>query len=212
MMTNAGRMVVAAFDFDGTVTRSDSLFPFLRFAVGSGRFAVKLAASLPTLAGYAAGWVRNDVAKERVLERFFAGVPIAALNIAGAKFARERLPELVRPAALARLNWHRTQGHRCILISASLQLYLQPWARSVGFDAVIGSELEVREGHIATGRLAGGNCHGAEKVRRLEHLLGSREGYYLYAYGDSRGDRELLAAADSAYYRTMPAPGEGALI
>lgn len=205
------RPVVAAFDFDGTVTRGDSLLPFLHFAAGTGRFVVRMAASLPTLAGYAAGWIRNDLAKEWVLQRFFSGMPIATLNIVGANFARERLPALVRPEAIARLNWHREQRHRCVLVSASLQLYLQPWANAVGFDHVIGSELELRSGRFVTGRLAGGNCHGAEKLRRLQQLLGPRSGYYLYAYGDSRGDSELLAAADSAYFRTMPSPGEGAL-
>ena len=209
-MTERTRPIVAAFDFDGTVTSGDSLFPFLRFAAGPSRFLIKMAASLPVLAGFAVGATPNDVAKERVLQRFFAGVPIAALNIVGAKFARERLPQLVRPEAVRRLQWHREQGHRCVLISASLQLYLQPWASTVGFDDVIGTELELRAGQVATGCFAQGNCHGAEKVRRLEKLLGSRDGYYLYAYGDSRGDRELLATADTAYYRTMPGPGEGA--
>lgn len=203
-------MTVAAFDFDGTVTRSDSLLPFLRFAAGPYRFAVKIVASLPTLTGYALGWVRNDVAKERVLRRFFAGTPIVELNDIGERFASERLPALVRPEALARLQWHREQGHRCVLISASLRLYLQPWAQRVGFDQVVASELELSDGQRVTGRLAGGNCHGAEKVLRLERLLGPRESFHLYAYGDSRGDRELLAAADTAYYRTMPSPGEGA--
>ncbi len=204
-------MTAAAFDFDGTVTHSDSLFPFLRFAAGSGRFALNVATLLPTLVGYGLGWVRNDVAKERVLKRFFAGASVAALSEVGERFARERLPGLVRPRALARLQWHREQGHRCILISASLRLYLQPWAQTVGFDEIIASELELRDERWVTGRLAGGNCHGAEKVRRLQQLLGPRDGYRLYAYGDSGGDRELLAAADAAYYRSMPAPGEGAL-
>lgn len=203
--------VVAAFDFDGTVTRGDSLFPFLRFAAGTSRFLIKIAGSAPVLAGYACGLVRNDVAKESVLRRFFAGVPIGALNIVGAKFAREQLPGMVRPEALARILWHREQGHRCVLISASLQLYLQPWANAVGFDDVIGSELELNNGQYVTGRLAGGNCHGSEKLRRLRNLLGSLEEFYLVAYGDSRGDKELLNAADEAYFRTMPAPEEGGL-
>ncbi|MCU1390542.1 MAG: Phosphoserine phosphatase, partial [Ilumatobacteraceae bacterium] len=51
-----------------------------------------------------------------------------------------------------------------------------------------------------TGRMAGDNCRGPEKVRRLrawlaDHQLTDAE---LWAYGDSNGDRELLAAAAHA--------------
>ncbi len=203
-----GRPVVAAFDFDGTVTDRDSMFPFLRYATGTVSYYWHLTSQLPTLAGYFLGRVDNNTAKERVLTRFFADVPIAALNSVGVRFAEEVLPEMVRPSALERLAWHRSLGHRCILISASLQLYLQPWAANVGFDDVIGSQFELSKGCYVTGRLAGGNCHGPEKVKRLQAMMGDRSGYRLYAYGDSRGDRELLESADWAYYRTMPPPGK----
>jgi HAD superfamily hydrolase (TIGR01490 family) len=115
------------------------------------------------------------------------------------------LPGLLREEALQRLAWHRRQGHRCVVISASLGVYVQPWALQAGFDEVIASRLETTADGCVTGKLAQGNCYGAEKVRRLEALLGDRAGYTLYAYGDSRGDRELLSLADHAYYRRMPA-------
>jgi phosphatidylglycerophosphatase C len=38
-------------------------------------------------------------------------------------------------------------------------------------------------------------------MRRLETLLGPRDGYTLYAYGDSRGDKALLSAADFPFYK-----------
>lgn len=202
--------VVAAFDFDGTITHRESLFPFLRFAAGNALFYERLCTLLPTLAGYALGLLDNEQAKERVLARFFAGTPIAQLSASAAAFSRQVLPRLVRPAALQRIAWHRDRGDRCVLVSASLRLYLAPWAQAVGFDDVLASELELTaDGHV-TGRLIGGNCYGAGKVRRLEQLLGPRTGYQLYVYGDSRGDRELLARADHAFYRRMPATSEEA--
>lgn len=203
--------VVAAFDFDGTVTDRDSLFPFLRFASGRTSYYWRLTSQIPVLAGYLLGWVDNNRAKERVLSRFFSGVPVAELDTIGARFAHEMIPGMVRPAALERLAWHRSLGHRCILVSASLQLYLQPWAERVGFDAVIGSRFEQQADGRVSGRLAGGNCHGPEKVKRLLALAGERDSFELYAYGDSRGDRELLASADWAYYRAMPPPDEDML-
>jgi phosphoserine phosphatase len=75
-----------------------------------------------------------------------------------------------------------------------------PWAAGEGITEVIGNPAELRDGRV-TGRLAGVNCYGPEKVRRLLALNPERESYTLFAYGDGRGDRELLAAANHAYYR-----------
>lgn len=198
------RPVVAAFDFDGTLTYRDTLLPFLRRLAGWGgllRGAVPLA---PTLLGYGLRLMPNDVAKERVLRRFLGGMDNEALHRAGARYADEQLPAMVRPAALARLRWHQSQGHRCVLVSASIEHYVAPWARSAGFDDVLATRLAVDGDGCVTGSYDGANCYGAEKVRRLREVLGVCEDYEIYAYGDSRGDRELLALADHAYYRTMP--------
>jgi HAD superfamily phosphoserine phosphatase-like hydrolase len=91
-----------------------------------------------------------------------------------------------------------------VVISASLDIYVRPWAIKAGFADVIATHLETREDGRVTGKLSGANCFGAEKVRRLEALLGPRSGYTLYAYGDSRGDKELLLSADYPYYRKIP--------
>jgi HAD superfamily hydrolase (TIGR01490 family) len=114
----------------------------------------------------------------------------------GQAFARKRIPALIRPKRLKILQNHLDQGHRCILISASIELYTHPWAEAAGFSNALTSQLEVdNEGKI-TGKLKGKNCRGPEKVRRLEELLGPKSDYILYAYGDSAGDRQLLEVAD----------------
>lgn len=200
----ASKPVVAAFDFDGTLTRRDTLFPFLLHTLGMTAFVRDVFVLSPTLAGYGLGLIRNDIAKEKVFVRCLAGMTMDELRQQGELFAAKVLPNLLRPEAMQRLNWHKQQGHRCVVISASLELYVRPWAIKAGFDDVIATHLQTREeGHIS-GKLAGANCFGIEKVRRLEALLGNRDGYTLYAYGDSRGDRELLSSADYAYYRRMP--------
>jgi phosphatidylglycerophosphatase C len=202
--TQADKPVVAAFDFDGTLTRRDTLLPFLLYLLG-GTVVLRHALVLsPTLAGYALGLIRNDVAKERVLVQCLSGMEMDVLRQEGERFAALVLPGLLRNEALRRLEWHRQQGHRCVVISASLDLYVRPWAHQAGFDDVIATHLEMREDGRVTGRLAEGNCYGAEKLRRLEALLGTKDGYILHAYGDSRGDRELLAGADHAYYKKIP--------
>ncbi len=201
----ADKPVVAAFDFDGTLTRRDTLLPFLLHTLGTAAVARHALVLSPTLIGYGMKLIPNDVAKERVLARCLAGMEMETLRQQGAHFAESVLPGLLRDEAMQRLHWHRRQGHRCVVISASMDLYVQPWARKVGFDEVIATHLEATQDGRFSGRFSGGNCFGAEKVRRLEAVVGAKDGYTLYAYGDSRGDRELLALADHAYFRTMPA-------
>lgn len=199
--------VVAAFDFDGTITYSDSLFPFLQFTSGIWLTYAKLFLELPALLGFLGRIIPRQMAKERVLSRFYRGMPIALLQEQGKSFAQGPIRNLLRPEAMRRFEWHRDQGHRCVLISASIEVYLHPWAKMIGFQDVICSKLEVDGEGIVTGRLNGGNCWGKEKVRRLENLLGNREDYVLHAYGDSRGDKELLEAADYPHFKKMPQPG-----
>ena len=200
----ANKPVVAAFDFDGTLTLRDTLFPFLMHTLGMKAFVRHMFILSPTLAGYGLGLIRNDIAKEKVFVRCLAGMTMDELRQQGELFAANALPNLLRPEAMQRLNWHKQQGHRCVVISASLELYVRPWAINAGFDDVIATHLQTREDGPISGKLAGANCFGIEKVRRLQALLGDRNGYTLYAYGDSRGDRELLSSADYAYYRQIP--------
>jgi len=200
----ANKPVVAAFDFDGTLTRRDTMFPFLMHTLGRVAFVRHMFALSPALAGYGLGLIRNDIAKEKVFIRCLAGMNMDELRQKGELFAANVLPGQLRPEAMQRLNWHKQQGHRCVVISASLDLYVRPWAISAGFDDVIATHLQTREAGLVTGKLAGANCFGPEKVQRLQALLGGRDGYTLYAYGDSRGDRELLLSADYAYYRQIP--------
>ncbi len=200
----AGKPVVAAFDFDGTLTRRETLLPFLLHTLGAAAVARHALMLSPTLAGYGLGLIRNDVAKERVFVRCLAGMRNDELQQEAERFAALILPRLLRQEALQRLDWHKRQGHRCVVISASLELYVRPWAIKAGFDDVIATRLETRENGHVTGKLSGANCYGIEKVRRLEALLGVRDGYSLYAYGDSRGDKELLSSADYPYYRKIP--------
>lgn len=201
---SAQQSTVAAFDFDGTLTYRDTLIPFLYYHAGPLAFVRDIVRSVPTLTAYSLHLMKNDAAKERVLEKFFAGVSLTALQHQGQAFARDHLPGLVRPRALRRLQWHQKLGHRIVIISASLDIYLKPWAAALGVDHVLCTSLDVDDDGQVSGRLGVANCYGPEKLRRLREALGDTSAYLLYAYGDSRGDRELLETADYSFYRSMP--------
>ena len=126
-----------------------------------------------------------------------AGRPLADVRKAGEAFAAD-LERRVDPAALERVRWHRDQGHELVLVSASLELYLAPLGDLLGFDAVLATRLVIDGEDRVTGSLDGANVRGAEKVRRFRQWLGG-DLCELWAYGDSDGDRELLALADHGF-------------
>ena len=169
---DTGKITVAAFDFDGTLTRRDSLLPFLLYSEGPVNFAIKMTKASPALLAYAARLMRNDTAKENLLRTFLHRRPLADIEAIGTSFARERVPAMLLDDAYARFLWHKAQGHVCVLVSASLIHYLEPWAKSVGFDHVIGSQLASDGNGQVSGRLDGGNCYGEQKASRLRAWLG----------------------------------------
>ncbi len=199
--------IVAAFDFDGTITTSDSLRDFVRYTVGLGRFAVGVMCASPWLIGLLAGVCERGSAKARFLAATIGGMTQRELEEAAQQYATRQLPALIRPEMAARIQEHRRLGHRLVLVSASPALYLKYCAAAIGFDAVLATELEFRDGRFS-GSFALPNCWGAEKVRRLQDWFGSDPPEVLYAYGDSPGDREMLALADHAWLRGLGAMPE----
>jgi phosphatidylglycerophosphatase C len=196
--------VIAAFDFDGTLTYHDTLFYFLLYTHGIPRSYYHFIFLLPAFLLYAAGFSSRQDTKEKVLKRFFGGRPIEEIRRKGEEFAREKLSCHLRPEGMRSLRWHQKRGDRCVLVSASLDIYLNPWTKLEGLDHSIASELATTSQGMITGKLQGKNCRGSEKVRRLKEWLGAREQCCIYAYGDSDGDWEMLAFADYPFYRTFP--------
>ncbi len=189
----AHQPVWAAFDFDGTLTRRDTLLPFLQYTLGTPRLAIDLLLESPWLLAYLSGKLSNTHTKQRLLRRCLGGLSKDELHELGEKFAQCHIPSTLRPAMQQRLQQHQSLGHTTVLVTASLTVYTEPWAKRAGFTYVIGSEPELDENGNFTGNLQHGNCFGAEKAVRLKRILPTHA--ILHAYGNSRGDAEMLAMA-----------------
>src|SRR5689334_16000155 len=193
---------VAAFDFDRTLSTRDNLLPFLRAVAGPWRLNTALAFAAPDLARARLGdRSRRDAAKATVVRRVLRGRDAATVEALGRDFADEVVAAHLRPDVRARADWHRGAGHELVIVSASLALYLRPLAATLGFDAVIATELEVDAHGRLTGELAGANVRGPEKVRRLDGWLRATDPHtataaVVWVYGDGPDDRDLLARAD----------------
>lgn len=201
------RRRVAAFDFDGTLVAGDSLPRFLARLLGRARFTRVLATSG---AAMASAYRRDgrDGAKAALLARSVTGLRAEDVEAAGNAFGAA-LARRIRPDLAEWMAWHDTEGHERILVSASLAVYLEPFGRLTGFAQIIATCLETGPDGRLTGRIEGKNVRAEEKAIRLQQALGSGP-YELWVYGDSPGDREMLAMAQHPVHirriRRRPSP------
>jgi phosphatidylglycerophosphatase C len=194
---------VVAFDFDGTLTIRDSFTAFLRWRAGPAGWAMGLLKMAPALVAYAENRDRGRIKAASVRE-FLAGVTRDSLDAEAEAFADQVWSRFMRPDALACWeDWGRKGAHR-VIVTASPTQTVAPFARRLGADNLIGTALEFdAEGRI-TGAFTGDNCRGQEKVRRLKQAYGD-DVIVTAAYGDTSGDTEMLAMAETAGFRVFKA-------
>lgn len=183
-----------AFDFDGTLTTRDTLIEFIRYACGTARFLLGFLLYSPLLVMMKLRLYSNGKAKQKVFAHFFKGMTIEAFDTLCQDFASTHR-HLLRLEVVSQLELALSEGAEVLIVSASIDNWVQPFFPKV---KVLGTQIEVIDGRL-TGRFLTPNCYGQEKVRRILTLHPDRSAYHLTAFGDSRGDREMLAFADDAH-------------
>lgn len=192
-------MKIAFFDLDGTITSRDSLFDFIRFAKGNIIFLKGMTTLLPDLVRFMLGRLSNQEAKESVFSHFFNGIDFDIFLYMASEYSRERIPCILRKKAMKQIRNHQKKGHKVVVVSASVDMWLRPWCDDNNLE-LIATCLEKNQGRI-TGKLSGQNCNGQEKVKRICQAYNLRDYSCIYAYGDSKGDREMLAMAQERSYK-----------
>jgi len=190
---------IVAFDFDGTLTIRDSFTQFLRWRAGAGGWALGLVKMAPALAAYARDRDRGRI-KAASVKEFLKGVPRMQLEQDAEAFAGQVWPGFLRYDALACWkDWGAKGAHR-VIVTASPETTVAPFARRLGAEALLGTPLVFDADDRVTGAFASPNCRGEEKVRRLRAVYGG-DVRLAAAYGDTSGDTEMLAIADQPEFR-----------
>lgn len=193
------QQTIAVFDFDGTLTNIDTLMAFLKHTHKPvGRIFRFLLAS-PFLLLYKAGFITNGQAKQKLFSLFYRNRTIEEFNACCESF-NSVIDKHIRPEVFQKLRNHLHEKHKTLIVSASIENWILPWAQKEGISEVIATRIEVSPQGKLTGRFLTPNCYGQEKVRRILQLFPERSGYTLIAYGDSKGDKEMLAMADEKNY------------
>lgn len=200
---------VAAFDFDGTVSRRDTLVPFVARFAGVPRSAMGgLTEGWTSLRGGSASRSDRDVMKASLFRRLVRGRHERDLDRAAGRYAAALIDRALRPEMVDEIRRHVAAGHETVFVSASLANYLRPIARYLHMSDVIAVELESTDG-VLTGEMERPNVRAAQKAVRLREWLGVPadgpiDGVEIWAYGNSSGDHELLEMADHGFWLGKP--------
>lgn len=197
------------FDFDGTLTSADTLLCFIRYACGKWRFVLGFALFSPILVLMKLHLYANWRAKQHLFSWYFRGMKLSDFDDLCRRFAADN-KHLLRPQALRKLDELFAENATVAIVSASIDNWVRPFFTNMAKNSrsnfcVLGTQVEADDNGLLTGRFLTNNCYGAEKVERLcrqyPDLTVHRNDYIIEAFGDSRGDKELLSFADKAHFK-----------
>ncbi len=192
-------MIVAFFDFDGTITTKDSFLEFVKFTHGKRKAYTKLFANTISILKFYTNNLNAQTLKEQLLTAFFKGISVEDFNNYCEAFCEKQLIHMLNTEALDKIKWHQKEKHQVYIVSASIFSWIEPWAKKNNI-ITIATELEIID-HKITGKLKTKNCKGQEKVNRILKTINIQNVTHSYGYGDSDGDKELLDFVDEPFYR-----------
>lgn len=195
---------VFCFDFDGTITTKDTLLEFIAHAKGRGNLLLGFLRYSPFLVLMKLHLYPNYKIKEKIFSHFFKGTEEGVFNGFCTDFAKCRKGDIIRPDAIKEIEKAVTEGAKVFIVSASIDNWVAPFFKEMVEKkeiSVLGTKIEIKDG-LVTGHFLSKNCYGKEKVNRITEVLGMpREECFITAFGDSRGDKEMLDYADKGFYK-----------
>lgn len=191
---------IVAFDFDGTLTTRDSYTAFLKWRTPAAAWWLGMVKLAPAAIGYVFDRDRGRI-KAAATKVYLGGVPRERLEADARRFAELFSRSLLRPDAVIAWKRWRNARVRLIIVTASPDIVVAPFARGLGADDILGTPLAFDERDRVTGAFASPNCRAGEKVVRIRAAYGDLR--VKAAYGDTSGDTEMLAIAEEPYFRVF---------
>lgn len=197
---SSGPARVVVFDLDGTITRHDTLVPFLVGWLGQRPARAWRLWPLPfTLLGYGLGFIDRGGLKSALIRQAMGGATHAEVEAWAKAFSAQAIEQRSLAGAIEAVRRHRDAGDYLVLLSASVDCYVPEIGRQLGFDETICTGLRWSEDGRLDGRLTTANRRGVEKRNVFEALRVRFPKAQFFAYANARSDFAHLVLADAPH-------------
>jgi len=195
---------IVAFDFDGTLTKKDSFLRFITFSKGKTQLYLSLPYILILWGLFKVKILKRQYAKEAIFSYFFKGMSIEDFDTDCRAFSKD-IDVILRAKVKEKIAEYLKQDCKLVIVSASIENWIKPWALKNNIEMIVSTQAEVNASGKITGKFKTLNCVGQEKVNRFLEAFPNREDYKLIVYGDSDGDKELMALANESHFNYFKA-------
>lgn len=186
------------FDFDGTLTYSDTMFLYLKF-YNATKFRIQFIKHIPLFTLLKLNLLEAEKVKKSFISSILKGQPKAKIEKKSQEFFDQYYPEIFRENALdfiKNIDYSQTD---CYIVSASLDIWVKPFADKFKMN-LIATKAEFKN-DIFTGNFIGKNCNGIEKVNRIKEEISAKKYDKIIAFGDTSGDQEMLDWANEGQFK-----------
>ena len=185
------------FDFDGTISKSDSMVDFLKFIHKSHYYFI-LIKSAPLFLKFHFKMISKKEFKSNFLLNFLSKLSKKKLELKAAEFAFQYKEHLKKSAIRHIENLKKDKNNDISIVSASLDIWIIPISDSLGINSI--TTLTRFNDNLFAG-IKGENCWGEEKVNRIKEFYELKNYSEIYSYGDSTGDLQMLKLADYKMFK-----------
>ena len=141
-MNKVANRTIAVFDFDGTITTTDTLLLFIRYACGTKRFLLGMFLYSPLIVMMLLHLYPNGKCKEKIFAYFFKNMSYSEFKKLGEDFAHFTCKNIIRPEMSERIEWHLSQNHKVYVISASIEEWVVPCCKVLGDITVLATKVK----------------------------------------------------------------------
>ena len=171
------------------------------FHKGKAGFLTGMALLSPSLVALKLNLLSAQKAKQLFLKYFFGNMSVADFEDLCNRFIETKLPSCIRKDAWQAIEKHMAKGDKVVVVSASAENWVAGWCSKHNIQ-FLGTRLQISNNNI-TGNIVGLNCNGNEKVSRIKETFNLADYETIYAYGDSAGDKAMLAIATHPFFRAF---------
>ncbi|MDM1493266.1 MULTISPECIES: HAD family hydrolase [Acinetobacter] len=198
---------LALFDFDGTLYEHDSFTGFIFYSLGKRHILKRGIKVLPWIMAYYLKLYPAHKMRPKLYSAMFKGCDLKKIYPLAQQYAGKILKSL-EPSLLKQLKQHQQLGHKVILVSATIDLYLEIIAQALNIELIC-SKVEMKNGKL-TGKYLTPDCSCMQKKLRVLEVIKLADFETIYAYGNSEEDAEMLSLAQYYYmigqHNVLPNP------